>query len=120
METIYKIKEGQGDDPRTIVRENATIEIDLNTLSNELNHFEKTITELEAQAKLEEAKMQNIVDFHPDVLEFEDEKMNEISMYYQAKQKSKILREKLEESKMTQIEIIQMSKDIEEQTGLKP
>ncbi|MBS1516609.1 MAG: hypothetical protein JSS91_00820 [Bacteroidetes bacterium] len=116
---VYKIKEGQGEDPREVVKLNSTIEISLNTLSNELAYFNKAVTELESQAKIEEATMKNIEDHNPDIMVLPEEKMNAIMMFYQAKLKAKMLREKLAECQKTQTELIQMSKDIEEQTGLK-
>lgn len=115
----YIIKEGQGEDPREVVKIDTTININLNTVANELAHFNKSITELEAQAKIEEAVMQNVVDFHPHVLDYSDEQLNEIMMYGQAKTKAKLCREKLGECQTTLEELNKMSKDIEEQTGLK-
>ena len=116
----YIIKEGQGEDPREVVKIDTTINISLNTLANEKTYFEKSVTELESQAKIEEATMKNVADHNEDILILPDEKMHAIMMYYQSKLKSKMLREKLAECQKTLEELNQMSKDIEEQTGLKP
>lgn len=117
---IYKIKEGQGEEPRIVIKESVDIDIPLDQLASEIKHFEKSEMELEGQAKIEEATMKNIEDHNEDIMILPEEKMNAVMMYYQAKLKAKMCREKLSEVIKTKAELDQMSKDIEEQTGLKP
>ena len=120
MKPKYIIKEGQEGEPRIVQKINTTIEIPLDTLANELKYFEKTITELEAQKKLDEAVLKNIIDHNSDIEILPDEKKHAIMMYYQTKLKIDKINETLEQAKKTNQELVDMSTDIEKQTGLKP
>lgn len=59
----------------------------------------KVLVELEAQVKLEEAKVENIKEHHPYVLDLDDEKLFAVSMYQECKNNVKMGTEKVEEIK---------------------
>jgi hypothetical protein len=81
---------------------------------DKLAKFEK---ELEAQIKLEEAKMINVYDRHDSVHNLTDEQMNAISVYYAAKSLRKNCEDKLKEVINAKTEYYDEIKDIEAQTG---
>lgn len=114
----YSIKpasEEGGED--VIVKTGQSHEFKMSEVKAHLDKLAKFEKELEAQVKLEEAKMINVYDHHDTVHNLTDEQMNAVSVYYAAKTLKKTCEDKLKEVIKAKTEYYDEIKDIEAQTG---
>lgn len=96
----YKLKE-KAENPREAVIEMSgkTIEFTLQDLEGNIKRAEKTVVELEAQAKINRAKMTNIETNYPFVLEMSEKDLFTCHMYQESKALAKVSEMKAEEFK---------------------
>jgi len=95
------------------------LEFTVESIKEHIAYLNKKKRELTAQKSLEEAKMENIKSFHPEVLELTPEKRNAIALYDAAETMAKACEEGLENVMKQFAEYAIELKDIEEQTGIK-
>ena len=122
----FKVKEKKEDDLETIIEESGmTADLTLRQVQDNLNRVKKMRTEMEAKAKLEEAKMINIVqNAHSDMSSKRLEEMTEKDMQTAYIYANCFVMKKTAEEKLKQIQealenIAQDCEEITKQTGLK-
>lgn len=112
----YKLKtEGE---TQILCKSNFEHEFTVDSVKQHLDYLKKKKTELTAQKSLEEAKMENIKSFHPEVLELTTEKRNAVALYDKAETMAKVCEEGLKAVEVQYSEYEQELKDIKEQTGI--
>lgn len=117
---IYKLVENkENPEDQMIEKSGFTHEFTVSGVQTSYAQIEKAKRELAAQKELEEAKMTNISEHHPKVLELSEEERNAVYLYHQAFVTAKACDMKMEEVKSAEDETNQALIDIEEQTGLK-
>lgn len=117
---IYKLIENkENPEDQMIEKSGFTHEFTVTGVQTSYAQIEKAKRELKAQKELEEAKMSNIADHHPYVLELDEEKRNAVYLYHQAFATAKAVEMKMAEVEDAEAETNQALADIEEQTGLK-
>jgi len=109
-------QEGQED---LIVKVGQSHEFKMSDVKTHMIQLDKNVTSLKSQIELESAKMTNIEQHHPEVLDLSDEKLVAVSLFMQAKTAVKQYSDKLVEIEALQKEYGEELKEIESQTGLK-
>lgn len=93
----YKIKEGEHyeSNDEIIIEEHGNIPtFTFGQLLQNIEEINKIIKELDSTIEHQEAKMKNISEFHPFVLDMIDEDLHTAHMYWEAKSLEKKLKEK--------------------------
>jgi hypothetical protein len=92
------------------------------TLAKVKKHQEdlyKMLIEQKKMLEFTEAKISNIDSFHPDIAEMEEEKLHHASLYYELKQKQKVLAENVAEIQKGLVEYDTEVHEILDQLDLK-
>lgn len=100
----YKIvKKAENPHESTIQMNGKPIEFSLMTIASNIERANKSSTELEAQAKLNRAKMTNIEENHPFILQLTEMELFTAHMYFDAKAIATVSEQKLEEFKEAKV-----------------
>jgi methyl-accepting chemotaxis protein len=115
----YKVVEKSEEDFNSVIEKTGIkAKFTLGQVDADARRIRKALVELEAQSKLENAKIENIEHHHPSVKDMGDEERFTIHMYEEAKQIVKQADAKIKEIKEALEGYEGELKDIEEQTGL--
>ncbi|OQB08214.1 MAG: hypothetical protein BWY21_01394 [Parcubacteria group bacterium ADurb.Bin216] len=93
-------------------------EITLVDVQGAINQNEKAIRELEANMKIQEAKMKNVEEHHPEVKDIKEITRQACYLYQESFSFCKVAKEKLKDLKNANKEMHEQVKEIEKQTGL--
>lgn len=77
METQYQVSEPNSDYKKAIIKKTAvgTVEFSIEQIEKGQDEFSKRKRELQAELELEQAKLKNVEENHPWVLEMEEDKL---------------------------------------------
>jgi hypothetical protein len=116
---IYKIVEKKEDLKESIVKKSGfSIEFTLNDFLYNIQYNKKQRKEIEAKVGIEDATMQNVLHFHPEVKDLKEETLQAAYVYQKALLVIKVGKEKIAELD-AQIEAdMNELKEISKQTGL--
>lgn len=98
MKPKYKIKKKADDINESVISKSGVIvDFTINDIHRDVAYLEKNKKELEAQIRLEEAKMKNIIGTHPHIEKVSEEDRVATYLYHQSFAFSKVGKKKLEE-----------------------
>lgn len=111
-------KEDKNPGQSTIVKSNVEVEFTLDSLAENERDYRKMIKQLTAQKQLADAKMRNIEDHHPFVMDLSEEQAFTVHMYQEARAMSRVCGQKLPEY-VEELEYVEAEKkEIEKQIGI--
>lgn len=119
MLTYTLVPNEENPEDQKISRVGHVQEFTVSTIHNDYLKFDKAEKELNAQIELEKAKMQNVINFHPQVADISEEDRVAIHLYQEAYAMMKRCEAALDQYKEAREEEDQVRADIEAQTGLK-
>ena len=113
----YKIK-SQEEGKTIIEKTNFSSEFRLEDVKAYIEKLKRTKQELEGQIKLEQAKIDNVVSFHPEVLDLAPEKKTAVVIIEKSKELKEVCEKKLEEIETAFKQYREDLNEVKEQTGL--
>lgn len=113
----YQIK-SQEEGKTMIEKSDFTSEFRLEDVKAYIDKLKRTKQELEAQVKLEQAKIDNVKEFHAEVLDLPEEKKTAIVIVGRAKELKETCEKKLEEIEIAFKQYREDLNEVKEQTGL--
>lgn len=95
----YTIETENKEDPKAsiIVKSNVDVKFTLNELEANEREYTKMVRQLKAQKELADAKMKNIEEHHPFVMDLSEEQAFTVHMYQEARAMSRVCGQKLPE-----------------------
>lgn len=121
MSHTYSIKTENKENPRgsVITKTNVEVDFTVDELLANRREFTKMAKQLKAQKELADAKMKNIEEHHPFVMDLSEEQAFTVHMYQEARAMSRVCGQKLPEYESELAFIEEELKEIEAQTGIK-
>lgn len=114
--TIHK----EDKDPKASVIRKSNVDVDFTVHELEANEreYKKMVKSLTAQKELADAKMKNIEDHHPFVMDLTEEQAFTVHMYQEARAMSRVCGNKIPEYEAELAYIADEKKEIESQIGI--
>lgn len=115
----YKVKQTSEDESAVIIEKSGQVsEFTVADVRSNRKDLEKTLKQIKGQKELEDAKVTNIKEHNPFVLDMSEKDLHAAYMYWEAYAISKVCEKKIKEIEDALTKGEQEIKDIKEQTGI--